>query len=123
MAKTPKPRRRSPAAWFDSFPPIDPPGWDDADGWCRRHWAPLAGIPDPAQRGCAQRLAALELTGVFASVLRRRVKPLPVPARKLGRLALAVAPVCCWLGDSDTQAIVLAAIETAEHPPARKTTP
>jgi hypothetical protein len=112
MAKTPK-RRATPGAWFDSFPPVDPPGWDDKDGVCRRHWAPLLQIPDPAQRDCAQRLATLDLTTLFAAVLRKQVKPLPVPAHKIGPLIRALAPVCCWLGDGNMQAVVLAAIETA----------
>ena len=107
-------KRATPGTWFDSFPPVDPPGWDDKGGWCRRHWAPLAAIPDPVQRAEAQRLAALDLTITFAAVLRRRVAPLPVPAHRIGELIRHLAPVCCTVvGDGDMQAIVLAAIVTA----------
>ena len=116
--KTRKPRAIA-AAWFASFPLIDPPGWDDHDGWCRRHFAPLAGIPDPAQRDAATRLASLELNVTFAAELRARVDPLPVPARKLTRLVRALAPVCCWIDDEPRlRSIIEAAIDTAAAIPA-----
>jgi hypothetical protein len=116
MARKPAARkpRATPGTWFDSFPPVDPPGWDDKQGWCRRHWAPLAGIPDPAQRAEAQRLAALDLTITFAFVLRRKITPLPVPAHHIAELVRQLAPVCCNIvGDSDMQSIILAAMTTA----------
>ena len=108
------PRKRTPvtsaaAAWFTQFPPVDPPGWDDKDGWCRRHWAPLASITDPDLRAMAQRLASLELMVVFAAEVRRRVAPLPVPAHKLTALVRALTPVCCYVGDGKVQEIILAA--------------
>jgi hypothetical protein len=108
------PKKHTAAKWFGQFPPIDPPGWDDKYGWCRRHWAPLAAIPDPAQRDLAQRLASLDLMVTFAAILRRKVKPLPVPAHHLPELIRTLSPVCCTVaGDGDMQAIVLAAIVTA----------
>lgn len=112
MPKPKAKKRTTPGAWFDSFPPVDPPGWDDTDGWCRRHWAPLAQIPDPAQRADAQRLASLDLMGVFAAALRRNVAPLPVPAHHLAALVPKLAPVCCYVGDGTTQGVVLSAILT-----------
>lgn len=118
MPKQRKPRAVA-AAWFASFPFIDPPGWDDKDGWCRRHYAPLAGIPDPAQRDTAARLASLELNVTFAAELRARVDPLPVPARKLTALIAALAPVCCWLDDEPRlRSVIEAAITTAAAIPA-----
>jgi len=103
----------TPARWFDAFPPVNPPGWDDKNGWCRRHWAPLT-IGDPAQRDTAQRLASLELMVSFASRLRRKVAPLPVPAHYLTDLVRYHAPVCCYVGDGQVQAIILAAQVTAQ---------
>lgn len=98
--------------WFDQFPPINPPGWDDSNGWCRRHWAPLTNIPDPAQRAAAQQLASLDLMGVFAAALRHRVEPKPVPARYMDTLVRKLSPVCCYVGDAQVQAVILAAILT-----------
>ena len=113
MAKHPN-HRGTAGAWFDSFGPVDPPGWDEQGGWCRRHWAPLAQIPDPAQRGEAQRLASMDLMVTFAATLRRRVAPLPLPAHQLTGLVRRLAPVCCTLvGDSGMREIVTAAIDTA----------
>jgi hypothetical protein len=112
-SKTRKTRSGTAASWFDSFPPVDPAGWDDSEGWCRRHWAPIAAIPDPAQRALAMRLASLELMVSFAALLRREVDPLPVPARYLQTLVRHFAPVCCRVGDETMQGIALAAILSA----------
>ena len=109
---------RTPAGWFSQFPPIDPPGWDDSEGWCRRHFAPVAAITDPRQRATAQRVASMELMVLFASTARRVVN-LPVPAREMSRLIRELAPVCCWLGDGNVQAVLIAAMVTAEHEPPR----
>lgn len=110
MAKAKKTTaRRTAAAWFGQYPVPDPPGWDDKQGWCRRHHAPIAAIEDPAERACVTRLASLDLMVSFASELRRRADPLPVPARHLPALITELAPLCCWLGDGATQAIIIAA--------------
>lgn len=108
-AKTKKTARRTAAAWFGQFPVPDPPGWDDGQGWCRRHYAPITAIGDPAQRDAVSRLASLDLMVSFASELRHRAAPLPVPARHLPALIRELAPLCCWLGDGTTQAIIIAA--------------
>lgn len=115
---TPRKPRSTAGRWFDSFPPIDPPGWDDKDGICRRHWAPVAQIPDPAQRGVAERLAALELLAEFASHLRVQVAPLPVPARHFPALIRELGPVCCYLGDDRVYPVVASAIRRAARRPA-----
>jgi hypothetical protein len=105
--------RQTPATWFASFPLPDPPGWDDDDGWCRFHYAPVAAITDPAQRATAERLASMDLMCAYAHDIRARVAPLPVPARHLPALIRKHAPVCCWITDNQTYAIVRAAITTA----------
>jgi hypothetical protein len=105
--------RQTPAAWFGSFPLPDPPGWDDDDGWCRFHYAPIASIPDPAQRALAERLASMDLMGSYAANIRARVAPLPVRARLLPQLLRKHAPVCCWISEDTMYAIVRAAITTA----------
>lgn len=114
----PKARGRSgryvtPETWFDGFPPVDPPGWDDENGWCRRHWAPLCAIEDQQARDLAQRLASLELMVDFAASLRRQVAPLPVPAHLLPDLVRALSPVCCRAGDGQVQAVILGALLAA----------
>lgn len=109
----PRKTRVDPAAWFATFPPVDPPGWDDKEGWCRRHWAPLAAIPDPAARAAAQRVASLDLMGVFARSLRARVSPLPVPAHYLAALVRELSPVCCWVREDEVYALVRDAVTTA----------
>jgi hypothetical protein len=116
--KTRRPRPED-TEWFDGFPPIDPPGWDDKDstrwpsGWCRRHWAPLAAVRDPAVRGRAQELASLDLMVTWAGALRTRIAPLPVPARHLAALVRELSPVCCQLRDGDIRAIITAALDSA----------
>jgi len=108
MAKK-KTARRTAQAWFNQYPVPDPPGWDDKEGWCRRHHAPITAIEDPAERACVIRLASLDLMVSFAAELRHRAEPLPVPARYLRALIAELAPLCCWLGDETTQAIIIAA--------------
>lgn len=100
--------------WFDSFPDLNPPGWDDKDGWCLRHWAPLAAIADPAARARAEQLASMDLMVTFAVTLRSRMPAAtPVPARHLSALIRDLSPICCRLRDSDIRAIVTAALDTA----------
>ena len=109
MPKKTKTARPAAKAWFDQYPVPDPPGWDDKGGWCRRHYAPITAMTGQAERDCADRLASLDLMVSFASELRHRAEPLPVPARFLPALITELAPLCCWLGDDTTQAIIIAA--------------
>jgi hypothetical protein len=100
--------------WFDRLPAVDPPGWNDKEGWCLRHWAPLATIPDLGQREAAKRLASLDLMGVFAAKVRRDVAPLPVPAHHLAALLQFHAPVCCYCGDDLVAQVIRAAMITVQ---------
>jgi hypothetical protein len=97
--------------WFARWPVIDPPGWDDQDGLCRRHFAPISQIADPAARQSVTRLVSLDIMIAFARQLRDGgVVPLPAPLSELLRQA---APVCCAIGDDEMWIILLTAEGTA----------
>jgi hypothetical protein len=108
-----KKTRQTPAAWFASFPQPAPPGWDDGQGWCLFHIAPILAIPDPAQRVLADRLASMNLTSAYAADIRARVAPLPVPPHHIPELIRAHAPICCWVSEDVVYDLVRAAIGTA----------
>ena len=113
------PRKQHPvtppaAAWFDQYPPL-PALWTGKEGWCARHFAPLAGIRDPAARNLAVRLADLDLSGTFAA-LCKKIAPAPIPARRGPEITRLAAPVCCQVGDKGMRTIIRDAATTAGHP-------
>lgn len=103
--------------WFGQWPAIDPPGWDDKDGWCRRHWAPVTCIADPVLREITSRLASLDMMVAAAEKIRRAGsgKMPDMNARRLTQVLRERAPVCCWLGDNEMWVILMAAEIQARH--------
>jgi hypothetical protein len=111
------PRKRTYATargWFSQWPAPDPPGWDDKNGWCRRHWAPVTCIADPVQREVTARLASLDMMVSAAGKIRATRMPDVNPMR-LTQVLKERAPVCCWLGDNEMWTILLAAEIQSRH--------
>lgn len=113
------PRKQHPVtqpatAWFDQHPPL-PPTWTGKEGWCARHFAPLAAIRDPATRNRAILAADLDLSGTFNTLCAKQA-PARVPARNLPEITRKAAPVCCQVGDKGMQTIIRDAATTAGHP-------
>lgn len=91
----PRPPTMTPARWFDTLKPIDPPGFAaEHPDWCRRHYAPairLHGNPTGA---------GLQLTGAVIRLIRSRLPAgVTMSAAQFMEHRAELGPACCIAGD------------------------
>ena len=94
----PRPPTMTPARWFDTLEPIDPPAFDQKHpGWCTRHYAPAVRL------GGSWVGATIQLFRDLFTAVRLALPPgVTVTAGQFTAFMWedpGLGPACCVLGD------------------------